>query len=75
MTRENKLPILRQGSRTCETNNKGGWESGELEDEKNNGKTIELEMRGAMRIDKSGVRLRNKDDEEINSELGTKKNH
>ena len=45
MTRENKLPILRQGSRTCETNNKGGWEGGELDDGKNNGEPIELEMR------------------------------
>ena len=49
MTRENKLPILRQGSRTCETKSKwGGDEGGELEGEKNKGLTVEMEMRGAM---------------------------
>ena len=71
MTRENKLPILRQGSRTCETNNKGGGEGGELDDGKTNGETIELEMRGAMRIDKLGAGLSIKDNEEGNSEVGT----
>ena len=71
MTRENKLPILRQGSRTCETKNKGGQEGGELDDGKNNGETIELEMRGAMRIDKLGAGLSKKDNEEGISEVGT----
>ena len=79
MTRENKLPILRQGSRTCETKNKGGQEGGELDDEKNKGETTELEMRGAMRIDKLGAGLSKRDNEEGNSELGAiikiKKNH
>ena len=35
MTRENKLPIPRQGSRTCETKNKGGKEGGDVEEENN----------------------------------------
>jgi hypothetical protein len=55
MTRENKLPILRQGSRTCETKITGGNEGGELEDGKNKRVTIEMEMRGAMREDRLGA--------------------
>ena len=54
MTRENNLPILRQGSRTCETKYKGGQEGGELEDGNIKTVTIEIEMRGAMREGKLG---------------------
>ena len=71
MTRENKLPILRQGSRTCETKKEGGQEGGELEDEKNKGMTIEMEMRGAMREDKLGAGMSHGDKEDGNSEVGT----
>ena len=71
MTREKKLPILRQGSRTCETKKKGGQEGGELEDEKNKGVTIEMEMRGEMREDKLGAGMSNSDKEDGNSEVGT----
>ena len=71
MTRENKLPIPRQGSRTCETKNKGGKEGWDCEEEKNKKVTIEMEMRGAMRMDEFGAGLGMKDNEEANSEVGT----
>ena len=71
MTRENKLPIPRQGSRTCETKNKGGKEGGDFEEENNKMVTIEMEMRGAVRLDELGAGLAMKDNEEANSEVGT----
>ena len=65
MTRENNLPILRQGSRTCETKSKGGQEGGECKDGNIKRVTMEMEMRGAMREGK----LEKPDDGEKNGEI------
>jgi hypothetical protein len=62
MTRKNKLPILRQGSRTCETKITWGDVGNE---ERKYGKdkrvAIVIEMRDALGEDQSGARLSNSD--------------
>ena len=71
MTRKNKLPILRQGSRTCETKITWGDVGNE---ERKYGKdkkvAIVIEMRDALGEDQSGARLSNSDGKHEDCRVG-----